>query len=36
MILIIAAMANAWRLARWAGGATWAEPLLFILHVGYA
>ena len=27
---------NAWRLARWAGGATWAEPLLFILHVGYA
>ena len=36
MILVIAAMANAWRLARWVGGATWAEPLLFILHVGYA
>ena len=28
-------MLNAWRLARWAGGATLAEPLLFILHVGY-
>jgi uncharacterized protein involved in response to NO len=36
MILVIAAMANAWRLARWAGAATWPEPLLFILHVGYA
>ena len=36
VILVIAAIVNAWRLARWAGGATWAEPLLFILHVGYA
>jgi uncharacterized protein involved in response to NO len=36
VILIIAAALNAWRLARWAGGATWAEPLLFTLHVGYA
>jgi uncharacterized protein involved in response to NO len=34
-ILVIAAIANAWRLARWAGLATWAEPLLFVLHVGY-
>jgi uncharacterized protein involved in response to NO len=36
VLLVIAAALNAWRLARWAGGATWAEPLLFILHVGYA
>lgn len=34
-VLVIAAVLNAWRLARWAGGATLAEPLLFILHVGY-
>ena|ERR1039457_33433 len=31
----LAAALNAWRLARWAGAATLAEPLLFILHVGY-
>ncbi len=35
VILLIAAVLNAWRLARWAGGATLAEPLLFILHIGY-
>lgn len=35
VILVIAAALNAWRLARWAGGATLAEPLLFILHIGY-
>ena len=35
VILLIAAALNAWRLARWAGGATLAEPLLFILHIGY-
>ena len=35
VILVIAAIINAWRLARWAGGATGAEPLLLILHVGY-
>ena len=35
VILVIAAALNAWRLARWAGSATLAEPLLFILHVGY-
>ncbi|HXZ96459.1 MAG TPA: NnrS family protein [Burkholderiales bacterium] len=34
-ILLVAALLNAWRLSRWAGGATLAEPLLFILHVGY-
>lgn len=36
VILIVAAVVNAWRLVRWCGGSTWAEPLLFILHVGYA
>jgi uncharacterized protein involved in response to NO len=35
VILVIASIVNAWRLARWAGLSTWAEPLLFILHVGY-
>ena len=35
VILVIGAALNAWRLARWAGGATVAEPLLLILHVGY-
>ena len=35
MILVLAAALNAWRLTRWAGGATLGEPLLFILHVGY-
>ena len=35
IVLLIAAVLNAWRLARWAGNATLAEPLLFILHVGY-
>jgi len=35
VILVIAAVLNAWRLARWAGGATRAEPLLFILHIAY-
>jgi uncharacterized protein involved in response to NO len=36
IILVVAAILNAWRLVRWAGDSTWAEPLLFILHVGYA
>ena len=34
--LIVAAAAHAVRLARWRGGATLREPLLWILHVGYA
>jgi uncharacterized protein involved in response to NO len=34
--LIAAAIANAWRLSRWTGFATWGEKLLIILHVGYA
>lgn len=32
----IAAIMNLVRLARWQGHATWAEPLVFILHIGYA
>jgi uncharacterized protein involved in response to NO len=35
-ILILAAALNVWRLSRWVGQATLSEPLLFILHVGYA
>ena len=34
-LLLGAAALNAWRLARWRGLATRAEPLLLILHVGY-
>ena len=34
--LIAAAVAHAVRLARWRGGATLREPLLWILHLGYA
>jgi uncharacterized protein involved in response to NO len=36
LLLLIAAVLNAWRLARWRGMATLAEPLLAILHLGYA
>jgi uncharacterized protein involved in response to NO len=35
-MLLAAALAQAVRMARWKGGATWREPLLTILHVGYA
>ena len=34
--LFVAAIANAMRLARWQGHRTLAEPLLWILHLGYA
>jgi uncharacterized protein involved in response to NO len=34
--LVIAGVANLLRLARWRGVRTFAEPLLFVLHVGYA
>ncbi|MDE2450619.1 MAG: NnrS family protein [Gammaproteobacteria bacterium] len=34
--LFVGAAANLWRLSRWRGGATRAEPLLIVLHVGYA
>lgn len=33
---LVAAVAHTLRLARWRGAATWQEPLLWILHVGYA
>jgi uncharacterized protein involved in response to NO len=33
--LLIAAALNAWRMIRWHGAATLAEPLLSILHFGY-
>jgi uncharacterized protein involved in response to NO len=34
-LLVIAAGLNLWRLLRWRGGRTTAEPLLLVLHVGY-
>ncbi|MGH8143827.1 MAG: NnrS family protein [Steroidobacteraceae bacterium] len=34
-LLLLAAALNLWRLLRWRGQATLAEPLLTILHVGY-
>jgi uncharacterized protein involved in response to NO len=36
VLLLLAAALNLWRLVRWRGVATLAEPLLTILHVGYA
>jgi uncharacterized protein involved in response to NO len=36
LLLILAAALNGWRLSQWVGGATLSEPLLFILHLGYA
>jgi len=35
-VLLLGAATNLWRLARWRGTATLREPLLAILHVGYA
>jgi uncharacterized protein involved in response to NO len=35
-LLLLGAALNLWRLLRWRGGATAAEPLVLILHVGYA
>ncbi len=35
-LLLFGAALNLWRLLRWRGGATTAEPLLLVLHVGYA
>ncbi len=35
-LLLIMAGAQAARLSRWAGMQTWREPILFVLHVGYA
>jgi len=36
VLLIAAAIGHAARLARWAGERTWREPMLLILHLGYA
>jgi uncharacterized protein involved in response to NO len=36
LLLLLGAALNLWRLLRWRGGATVAEPLLLILHIGYA
>jgi uncharacterized protein involved in response to NO len=35
VVLILGAIANLWRLWRWQGIRTLAEPLLVILHIGY-
>jgi uncharacterized protein involved in response to NO len=35
VLLLFGAAFNLWRLLRWRGGATAAEPLLLVLHVGY-
>jgi uncharacterized protein involved in response to NO len=35
-MLLVGAALNLWRLSRWRGSATVAEPLLLILHIGYA
>jgi uncharacterized protein involved in response to NO len=34
--LLVGAIAQAVRLSRWAGERTWREPIVFILHLGYA
>jgi len=36
LVLMLAALANAWRMARWAGQRTVRDPLVLILHVAYA
>jgi len=33
---LVAGLVHAVRLGRWAGAATWREPLVLVLHVGYA
>ena len=35
VLLLVGAAVNLWRLARWRGNATLADPLLLVLHVGY-
>jgi uncharacterized protein involved in response to NO len=35
-LLLLMAIAQAARLSRWAGARTWREPILFVLHLGYA
>lgn len=36
ILAVLAAIFLAWRLSRWQGWKTWREPLLVILHIGYA
>lgn len=36
LLFALACLLNAWRLGRWRGHRTLGEPLLWILHVGYA
>ncbi|MDE8346377.1 MAG: NnrS family protein [Acidocella sp.] len=36
LLLLIGAAINLWRMLRWRGLATAAEPLLLVLHIGYA
>lgn len=36
LLLVAAAVGTAWRMARWRGAATTPEPLLLVLHLGYA
>jgi uncharacterized protein involved in response to NO len=36
VLLLVAGVAHAIRLWRWAGRRTWREPLLVVLHIGYA
>ena len=36
LLLLVGAAINLWRLLRWRGISTAAEPLLLVLHVGYA
>jgi uncharacterized protein involved in response to NO len=35
-MLLLGAGLNLWRMLRWRGSATAAEPLLLVLHIGYA
>ncbi len=35
-LLLVAAAAHFFRLSRWAGLAAWHQPLVFVLHCGYA
>jgi uncharacterized protein involved in response to NO len=36
VLLLLAGVLQVIRLARWAGRSTWREPLVLVLHVGYA
>lgn len=36
LALVIAGLVHSVRLARWAGDRTWSEPLVLVLHVGFA